>query len=91
MTGRRSALVTAGVGGLLAGMIGVSNKVVLHTYSAALGSVAVEQAIAIQRPNGAEAWPIAGEQARGSGRHREAVLVFSSSPQEFDAKKRDLS
>jgi hypothetical protein len=33
--------------GLLAGMIGVSVKVVLDTYSAALDSVAVEQAVAI--------------------------------------------
>ena len=56
-------------------MIGASAKVVLDTYSAALGRVAVEQAVAIRLPAGAEVLPMAVEQARGSG----GVLVFSSS------------
>ena len=62
-------------------MIGAWATVVLGTYSAALDRVAVQQAVAIRMPDGAEVFPIAAEQARGSRHHREAVLVFSSSPQ----------
>jgi hypothetical protein len=54
---------------------------VFGTYSAALDSVAVERAVAIPMPDGAEVLPVAVEQARDSGHHREAVLVFSFSPQ----------
>ncbi len=60
-------------------MIGAWAKVVLGTDSAALDSGAVEQAVAIQMR--AEVLWIAVEQARDTGHHHEAVLVFSSSPQ----------
>ena len=63
----------------MAGIIGAWAKVVLGTDSAVLDSVAVEQAVVIQM--GAGVFPIAGEQARRTGHHRDAVLVCSSSPE----------
>jgi hypothetical protein len=56
-------------------------KVVLGTHSVALDGVAFEQAVAIRTPDGAEVLPAAVEQARGSGHHREAVVVFPALPQ----------
>jgi hypothetical protein len=67
----------------VAGMIGAWAKVVLGTDSAVLDSVAVEQAVVIQM--GAGVFPIAGAQARRTGHHREAVLVFSASPESCSA------
>jgi hypothetical protein len=53
-------------------------KVVLDTHSVALDDVAFEQAVVMRTPDGAETLPSAVEQARGSGHHREAVLVFQT-------------
>ncbi len=51
-------------------------KVVLDTHSVALDGIAFEQAVAIRTPDGTDVAPTAVEQAKGSGHHREAVLVF---------------
>jgi hypothetical protein len=53
-------------------------KVVLDTHSVTLDGVVFEQAVAIRTPDGAETLPTAVEQAKGSGHHREAVLVFQA-------------
>ena len=51
-------------------------KIVLDTHSAALDGVALEQAVALRAPDGADVAPVAVEQATGGGHHREAVVVF---------------
>jgi hypothetical protein len=53
-------------------------KVVLDTHSVALDGIAFEQAVAMRAPDGAERLPSAVEQAKGSGHHRQAVLVFQT-------------
>ena len=51
-------------------------KVVLDTHSVALDGIAFDQAVAIRTPDGTDVAPTAVEQSKGSGHHREAVLVF---------------
>jgi hypothetical protein len=59
----------------------IKARIVLDTHSVALDGVAFEQVVAIRTPDGTELLPIAVEQARGSGHHREAVVVFTPLPQ----------
>lgn len=51
-------------------------KVVLDTHSVGLDGIAFDKVVALRSPDGADIAPTAVEQARGSGHHREATLVF---------------
>jgi hypothetical protein len=51
-------------------------KVGLDTHSVALDGIALDRAVVWRGPDGIEVGPTAVEQAKGSGHHREAVLVF---------------
>lgn len=50
--------------------------VVLDTHAVALDDVVFERAVALRTPEGGEIAPAGVEVSRGSGHHREAVLVF---------------
>jgi hypothetical protein len=52
-------------------------KVVLDTHSVGLDDLAFEDIIALRAPDGSEVPPVAIEEAKGSGHHREAVVVFA--------------
>ncbi|MBI1893738.1 MAG: hypothetical protein HYS14_06470 [Candidatus Rokubacteria bacterium] len=54
----------------------VKAKVVLDTHSVPLDGIVFEKAVVIRTPEGADIAPTTVEQAKGSGHHREAVLVF---------------
>ncbi|HEV8306659.1 MAG TPA: hypothetical protein VGW35_03250 [Methylomirabilota bacterium] len=51
-------------------------RVVLDTHSVGLDGVAFESAVVLRGPDGVEVAPTAVEQVKGSGHHREAVVVF---------------
>jgi hypothetical protein len=51
-------------------------KVELDTHSVGLDGIAFERAVVWRGPDGVEVTPMAAEQVKGSGHHREAVLVF---------------
>ena len=53
-------------------------KVVLDTHSVSLDGIKFEEAFALRTSDGIESAPAAVEQAKGSGHHREAVLIFSA-------------
>jgi hypothetical protein len=48
----------------------------LDTHSVGLDGIAFEKTVVFESPDGFEVVPLAVEQAKGSGHHREAVLVF---------------
>ena len=50
--------------------------VVLDTHTVALDDVVFERAVALRTPEGADVAPARVEGSRGSGHHREAVVVF---------------
>jgi hypothetical protein len=50
--------------------------IVLDTHTVALDDVVFERAVALRTPEGAEVAPTKVEGSRGSGHHREAVVVF---------------
>jgi hypothetical protein len=50
--------------------------VVLDTHSVGLDRIAFETAVVLRGPDGVEIAATAVEQLKGSGHHREAVLVF---------------
>jgi hypothetical protein len=54
----------------------VNATVVLDTHSVALDGVAFESAVVLRGPDGVEVVPMAVQQAKGSGHHREAILSF---------------
>lgn len=54
----------------------VKVKVVLDTHSVGLDGIAFENVVALRTLDGTDLAPTAVEQAKGSGHHREAVLVF---------------
>ncbi|MBI1893056.1 MAG: hypothetical protein HYS14_02955 [Candidatus Rokubacteria bacterium] len=54
----------------------VKAKVVLDTHSVPLDGIVFERVVVIRTPEGADIAPTTVEQAKGSGHHREAVLVF---------------
>jgi len=51
-------------------------KVGLETHSVGLDGIAFEETVVFESPDGVEVAPSAVEQVKGSGHHREAVLVF---------------
>ena len=51
-------------------------KVVLDTHSVGLDGIAFDQAVAVRAADGQDVAPTAIEEIRGSGHHRQAVLVF---------------
>lgn len=51
-------------------------RVVLDTHSTNLDGLAFETIVALRGPDGKDVEPLAVEQAKGSGHHREAVVVF---------------
>ena len=51
-------------------------KVALDTHSVNLDDLAFENIVALRVPDGSDVEPIAIEQAKGGGHHREAVVVF---------------
>lgn len=50
--------------------------VVLDTHSVALDGVVFDQAVVLRMPDGLEVAPTGVEGGKGSGHHREAVMVF---------------
>ncbi|MBI4246093.1 MAG: hypothetical protein HY614_02790 [Candidatus Rokubacteria bacterium] len=54
----------------------IKAKVVFDTHSVELDDVVFEQAVALRGSDGRDVAPASLEQAKGSGHHREAVLVF---------------
>jgi hypothetical protein len=50
--------------------------VVLDTHSVALDDVVFERAVALRTPEGVEVAPTSVEGVKGSGHHRQAVVVF---------------
>jgi hypothetical protein len=50
--------------------------VVLDTHSVALDDVVFEHAVALRTPEGVEVAPTSVEGVKGSGHHRQAVVVF---------------
>lgn len=54
----------------------VKIKVVLDTHSVGLDGIAFDQAVAMRTADGSDIPPTTVEQVRGSGHHREAVLIF---------------
>jgi hypothetical protein len=53
-------------------------KVVLDTRSVSLDDLAFEKVVAFRAPDGSDVAPCAIEKVKGSGHHREAVLVFGA-------------
>src|SRR6266496_2255378 len=51
-------------------------RVVLDTHSVTLDGVVFDQAVVLRTPDGAEVAPTGVEGAKGSGHHREVVVVF---------------
>lgn len=54
----------------------VKAKVALDTHSVALDGIALQEAVILRTADGNDLSPTAVEQAKGSGHHRQAVLVF---------------
>lgn len=59
----------------------VKVNVALDTHSVSLDSIKFEEAVRLRGPEGAETAAVAIEQAKGSGHHRQAVLVFPAPAQ----------
>lgn len=72
----RQGPVTVTVTLLEASATGTKARVVLDTHSGSLDGIALEQAMSLLGPGGADIAPTAVEQITGGGHHREAVLVF---------------
>ncbi len=53
-------------------------KVVLDTHSVSLDDLAFENIVVLRTPDGSDIAPVAIEEAKGSGHHREAVMVFGA-------------
>lgn len=53
-------------------------KVVLDTHSVSLDDLAFEKIATLRKPDGSDVAPVAIEDVKGSGHHREAVLVFGT-------------
>jgi hypothetical protein len=53
-------------------------KVVLDTHSVSLDDLAFESIVALRAADGSDVSPAAIEEARGSGHHREAIVVFAA-------------
>lgn len=51
-------------------------KVALDTHSVSLDGLEFESVVVLRGPDGTDVAPVAIEQAKGGGHHREAVLVF---------------
>jgi len=51
--------------------------IVLDTHSVTLDGVVFDQAVVLRAPQGIDVAPTGVEGAKGSGHHREAVVVFS--------------
>ena len=58
----------------------VKVKVALDTHSVALDGIKFEEVVSLGGPDGAAIAPMAIEQAKGAGHHREAVLAFPPLP-----------
>ncbi len=67
--------VTVALTALPAAGVPITVRVVLDTHSVGLDGIAFEKAVAVRTPDGADLAPTAVE-AKGSGHHREALLVF---------------
>jgi hypothetical protein len=50
--------------------------IVLDTHTVGLDDVVFERVVALRTPEGAEVGPTGVEGSKGSGHHREAVVVF---------------
>ena len=59
----------------------VKVSVALDTHSVSLDSIKFEETVRVRTPEGAETAPVGVEQAKGSGHHRQAVLVFPAPAQ----------
>lgn len=54
----------------------IKAKVVLDTHSVGLDGIAFEEVVVMRSADGTDIAPLAVEQAKGSGHHRQAVVVF---------------
>ena len=74
--GQGAVTVAVTLAGLPEVGVPIRVTVVLETHIVALDDVVFERAVALRTPEGAEVVPTGMEGSRGSGHHREAVLVF---------------
>lgn len=51
-------------------------RIALDTHSVGLDDIALESAVALRTADGTDVAPVAVEQAKGGGHHRQAVLIF---------------
>ncbi len=54
----------------------IKARITLDTHSVGLDGIAFEQAVTLRAPDGSDVLPMAVEQVKGGGHHREAVVVF---------------
>ena len=59
------------------GGVPIRVTIVLDTHAGSLDDVVFERAVVLRTPEGAEVAPIRVEGVKGSGHHRQAVVVFS--------------
>ena len=74
--GQGAVTVVVTLAGLPDVGVPIRATVVLDTHTVALDDVVFERAVALRTPEGAEVAPTGVEGSKGSGHHREAVVVF---------------
>jgi len=74
--GQGAVTVAVTLGGLPEVGVPIRVTVVLDTHTVALDDVVFEWAVALRTPEGAEVAPTRVEGSRGSGHHREAIVLF---------------
>ena len=74
--GQGAVTVVVTLAGLPQVGVPIRATVVLDTHAVALDDVVFERAVALRTPEGAEVAPTGVEGSKGSGHHREAVVVF---------------
>ena len=76
----RQGPVTVSVTLLEASATGIKARVVFDTHSGSLDGIALEKAMRLRGPSGADIAPTAVDQVTGGGHHRQAVVVFPAAP-----------
>jgi hypothetical protein len=74
--GQGAVTVVVTLAGLPQVGVPIRATVVLDTHSGALDDVVFERAVALRTPEGVEVAPTSVEGVKGSGHHRQAVVVF---------------
>jgi hypothetical protein len=74
--GQGAVMVVVTLAGLPQVGVPIRVTVVLDTHGVALDDVVFERAVALRTPEGTEVTPARVEGVKGSGHHRQAVVVF---------------